>query len=72
MDFLIVILTLCPIILFLIWSYLSFGFSKNKAKEQPAPGGGMPGMASRKLENMVKLARNLDKFGLYRIADRLM
>jgi hypothetical protein len=52
--------------------YLSFGFSKNKAKEQPAPGGGMPGMASRKLENMVKLARNLDKFGLYRIADRLM
>lgn len=52
--------------------YLSFGFSKNKAKEQPAPGGGMPGMASRKLENMVKLARNLDSMGLYRIADRLM
>ncbi len=52
--------------------YLSFGFSKNKAKEQPAPGGGMPGMASRKLENMVKLARNLDFMGLYRIADRLM
>ena len=52
--------------------YLSFGFSKNKAKEQPAPGGGMPGMASRKLENMVKLARNLDSMGLYRIADRMM
>lgn len=52
--------------------YLSFGFSKNKAKEQPAPGGGMPGMASRKLENMVKLAHNLDSMGLYRIADRLM
>ncbi len=52
--------------------YLSFGFSKNKAKEQPAPGGGMPGMASRNLENMVKLARNLDSMGLYRIADRMM
>jgi len=53
--------------------YLSFGFAKNKAKEQPAPGGGgMPGMASRKLENMVKLAQNLDKLGFYRMADRLM
>ena len=52
--------------------FLSFGFSKNKAKEQPAAGGGMPGMASRKLDNMVKLAGNLDKMGLYRIADRLM
>ena len=53
--------------------YLSFGFSKNKAKEQPAAGGGgMPGMASRKLENMVKLGQNLDKMGLYRMADRLL
>jgi len=52
--------------------YLSFGFSKMKAKEQPAAGGGMPGMASRKLENMVKLASNLDKIGFYRIADRIM
>ena len=52
--------------------YLSFGFAKNKAKEQPAPGGGMPGMASRKLENMVKYARNLDQIGFYRIADRIM
>lgn len=52
--------------------FLSFGFAKNKAKEQPAPGGGMPGMASRKLENMVKFARKLDQMGLYRIADRFM
>jgi hypothetical protein len=52
--------------------FLSYGFAKNKAKEQPAAGGGMPGMASRKLENMVKIARNLDKMGLYRIADRIM
>ena len=52
--------------------FLSFGFSKNKAKEQPVAGGGMPGMASRKLDNMVKLGGNLDKMGLYRIADRLM
>jgi len=53
--------------------YLSFGFAKNKAKEQPAAGGGgMPGMASRKLENMVKLGQNLDKMGLYRMADRLL
>jgi len=52
--------------------FLSFGFAKNKAKEQPAAGGGMPGMASRKLENMVKLGHNLDKMGLYRMADRLL
>lgn len=52
--------------------FLSFGFAKNKAKEQPAPGGGMPGMASRKLENMVKFARKLDQMGLYRMADRFM
>jgi hypothetical protein len=52
--------------------YLSFGFSKNKSKEQGAGGpGGMP-MASLKLENMVKLARNLDFYGLYSVADRIM
>lgn len=52
--------------------YLSFGFSKNKSKEQ---GGGAPGgmpMASLKLENMVKLARNLDFYGLYSVADRIL
>jgi len=52
--------------------YLSFGFSKNKSKEQGGgAGGGMP-MASLKLENMVKLARNLDFYGLYNVADRVM
>lgn len=52
--------------------YLSFGFSKNKSKEQSggAPGG-LP-MASLKLENMVKLARNLDFYGLYSVADRIL
>lgn len=52
--------------------YLSFGFSKNKSKEQGAGApGGMP-MASLKLENMVKLARNLDFYGLYNVADRIL
>lgn len=54
--------------------FLSFGFAKNKSKEQggAAPGGGMPGMASRKLENMVKLGQNLDLFGMYSVADRIL
>ena len=54
--------------------FLSFGFAKNKAKEQGggAAGGGMPGMASRKLENMVKLAHNFDLLGMYSVADRIL
>jgi hypothetical protein len=55
--------------------FLSFGFAKNKGKEQggaAGAGGGMPGMASRKLENMVKLAHNLDLFGMYNVADRIL
>ena len=54
--------------------FLSFGFAKNKGKEQGggAAGGGMPGMASRKLENMVKLAHNLDLLGMYSVADRIL
>ena len=54
--------------------FLSFGFAKNKGKEQGggAPGGGMPGMASRKLDNMVKLAQNLDLLGMYSVADRII
>ena len=54
--------------------FLSFGFAKNKSKEQGAgaAGGGMPGMASRKLENMVKLAHNFDLLGMYSVADRIL
>jgi hypothetical protein len=54
--------------------FLSFGFAKNKSKEQAggAAGGGMPGMASRKLDIMVKLAQNLDLFGMYSVADRIL
>ena len=54
--------------------FLSYGFAKNKGKEQGAgaAGGGMPGMASRKLENMVKLAHNFDLFGMYSVADRIL
>lgn len=54
--------------------FLSFGFAKNKGKEQGggAAGGGMPGMASRKLENMVKLAHNFDLLGMYNVADRIL
>jgi hypothetical protein len=54
--------------------FLSFGFAKNKGKEQggAAGGGGMPGMASRKLDNMVKLAHNLDLLGMYSVADRIL
>jgi hypothetical protein len=54
--------------------FLSFGFAKNKGKEQGAGAapGGMPGMASRKLDNMVKLAQNLDLFGMYSVADRIL
>lgn len=53
--------------------FLSFGFAKNKSKEQGgAAPGGMPGMASRKLENMVKLAQNFDLLGMYSVADRIM
>jgi hypothetical protein len=54
--------------------FLSFGFAKNKGKEQGggAAPGGMPGMASRKLENMVKLAQNLDLLGMYSVADRIL
>ena len=53
--------------------FLSYGFAKNKSKEQgAAPGGGMPGMASRKLDNMVKLAHNLDLLGMYSVADRIL
>ena len=54
--------------------FLSFGFAKNKGKEQGggAAGGGMPGMASRKLDNMVKLAQNLDLLGMYNVADRIL
>jgi hypothetical protein len=32
----------------------------------------MPGMASRKLDNMVKLAQNLDLLGMYSVADRIL
>jgi hypothetical protein len=54
--------------------FLSFGFAKNKGKEQGAGAapGGMPGMASRKLDNMVKLAQNLDLLGMYSVADRIL
>jgi len=54
--------------------FLSFGFAKNKGKEQGggAAPGGMPGMASRKLDNMVKLAQNLDLLGMYSVADRIL
>jgi len=54
--------------------FLSFGFAKNKGKEQggAGAGGGMPGMASRKLDNMVKLAHNLDLLGMYVVSDRIM
>ena len=54
--------------------FLSFGFAKNKAGAAGAAagGGGMPGMASRKLENMVKLGQNLDLLGMFSVADRLM
>lgn len=54
--------------------FLSFGFAKNKGKEQGGgvAGGGMPGMASRKLDNMVKLAQNLDLLGMYSVADRIL
>lgn len=53
--------------------FLSFGLAKSKSKEQgAAPGGGMPGMASRKLDNMVKLAQNFDLLGMYSVADRIM
>ena len=53
--------------------FLSFGFAKNKGKEQGgAAGGGMPGMASRKLDTMVKLAHNLDLLGMYSVADRIL
>ncbi len=54
--------------------FLSFGFAKNKGKEQGAAagGGGMPGMASRKLKTMVKLAHNFDLLGLYSVADRIL
>ena len=53
--------------------FLSFGFAKNKGKEQGgAAGGGMPAMASRKLDNMVKLAQNLYLLGMYSVADRIL
>jgi hypothetical protein len=54
--------------------FLSFGFAKNKGKEQGggAAPGGMPAMASRKLDNMVKLAQNLDLLGMYSVADRIL
>jgi len=54
--------------------FLSFGFAKNKGKEQGggAAGGGMPGLASRKLEVMVKLAHNFDLLGMYSVADRIL
>jgi hypothetical protein len=54
--------------------FLSFGFAKNKGKEQGggAAPGGMPGMASRKLDIMVKLAQNLDLLGMYSVADRIL
>jgi len=52
--------------------FLSFGFAKNKSKEQGgAAPGGMPAMASRRLQNMVKLARNLDLLGMHSVADRI-
>lgn len=56
--------------------YLSFGFAKNKSKEQgaggPGGGGGMPGLASHNYRNMVKIAKILDENGLHSISDRLM
>jgi len=55
--------------------YLSFGFAKNKSKEQGAGGpggGGMPGLASHNYRNMVKIAKILDDLGYYNMTDRLM
>ena len=54
--------------------FITFGLAKNKGKEQGAAGGGggMPGLASRKLDIMVKIARNLDLIGLFSVADRIM
>jgi hypothetical protein len=54
--------------------FITFGLAKSKGKEQGAAGGGggMPGLASRKLDTMVKIARNLDLLGLYSVADRIM
>jgi hypothetical protein len=55
--------------------YLSFGFAKNKSKEQGAGGpggGGMPGLASHNYRNMLKIAKILDDLGYYNITDRLM
>ena len=54
--------------------FITFGLAKNKGKEQGAAGGGggMPGLASIKLDRMVKIARNLDLLGLFSVADRIM
>lgn len=50
----------------------SFSFGFSKSKNQPAqPGGGGMGLASLKLDNMIKTALILDQKGEYRKADEI-
>lgn len=47
----------------------SLGITKQEAASEK--GGGGMGLASRKLDDMIKLAKNLDAIGEYRLADKI-
>lgn len=52
--------------------YIDIGYTKEIAnKAKGGGGGGMPGMASRKLDYLIKLGYNLDSSGDYIKADRI-
>ena len=48
----------------------SLGITKQESSSEKAGGGGM-GLASRKLNDMIKLAQHLDSIGEYKLADKL-
>lgn len=51
---------------------LSQGIAALKKKEAPGGGGGGMGMASLKYQSFVKIAKKLDKYGFYELADKLI
>lgn len=51
---------------------LSQGFAALKKKEAPGGAGGGMGMASLKYKSFIKIAKKLDKYGFYELADKLI
>lgn len=55
----------------LVLAVRNFSLGITKQESASEKGGGGMGLASRKLDDMIKLAKNLDAIGEYRLADKI-